>query len=151
MPILDGEAFANSFSLVGLMGDFVSIALKIEYDCSRDSNKHSEANMDQERHHIARQYLRVSASVQIEQALAISVPTIDLGMAGIALHAAALMATGAAVQLSFDVPIMGKLKKINVCGRITYCAAIKPGFKVGVHFESLDATAKAVIAAYLVD
>lgn len=98
-----------------------------------------------------RQYLRVSASLEIEQALAIGVHTIDLGMAGMALHTAGPMLKGAAVRLSFNVPIMGKLEKIDACGHITYCAAITPGFKVGVSFVSLDAAAKTIIAAYLDD
>lgn len=78
-----------------------------------------------------------------------TVHTVNVGLAGMALNGPHKMPTDEAVALSFNIPVHGKLEQIEVSGHISYCAPEAPGFKIGVRFAGLDGQSRKVIDAYL--
>jgi hypothetical protein len=86
-----------------------------------------------------RKPLRARAQVAAPGAPVQSALTVDVSVSGVSLMLPEQLATGAACQIRFEIPVGGKTHVVQGSAKVVYCVCVgQKGFRAGFQFTDAD-------------
>jgi hypothetical protein len=86
-----------------------------------------------------RKVLRAAATLVVPGQAPREGQTWDLGVDGMSIMSPKPIAPGTKCEVSFDLPVGGKMRPVTAAVKVLYCSFSGPdGFKVGTAFGDLD-------------
>ncbi len=94
---------------------------------------------------ILRKILRCHAKVAMAGRPPLNARTVDISPNGMCLLVAEQLPAGLSCNVSFEVPLNGKMKKVQVIAKAVYSVFGTDGFRIGMQFTQVDPASAAVI------